>query len=64
MVQEQLVDLPNTDSPEVMQQAVSIYLLHTVWEEYSRIIDPELIEDKAIELYGRIYKQVSKIHGK
>jgi hypothetical protein len=63
MVQEQHVELPNTDNADVMQQAVSIFLMHMVWEEYSRIIDPEKIEEKALELYDRIYTKVDKIHG-
>jgi hypothetical protein len=63
MVQENLVDLPDTDNADVMQQAVSIFLMHMVWEEYSRIIDPEKIEEKALELYGRIYAKVDQIHG-
>ena len=63
MNQEQLVDLPDTDNADVMQQAVSVFLMHLVWEEFSRIIDPEQIEEQALELYGRIYSKVDQIHG-
>ncbi len=62
MVKEEKLELPNTDNPDVMAQAVSIFLLDKVWDEFSRIIDPEQIEDKAMELYGRIYGRVTSIH--
>ena len=56
-------DLPDTDNPDVMAQAVSIYLLGIIWEEHLRMIDPENVEEQALELYTRVYKSVKAAHG-
>jgi hypothetical protein len=53
------VELPNTDSPEVMNKAVSIWLAHVIWEQFSRVSHPEEIEEQLLGVYERVYKSVS-----
>jgi hypothetical protein len=57
------LDLPNTDSPEVMQQAVSVWLTHMIWQQLSRYHTDDY-EEKLLALYDRVYKSVSGAHGK
>lgn len=59
----EVVELPNTDSPEVMSQAVSIWLTHVIWEQYSRVVHPEELEEQMLNVYSRVYKSVSEAHG-
>lgn len=56
-------ELPNTDSPEVMQQAIAMHLTHTVWEHYSRTIHADEMEEQLLQLYQRVYKNVAAAHG-
>ena len=55
----ELVELPNTDSPNVMNQAVTIWLTHVIWEQFSRVSHPEEIEEQLLGVYERVYKSVS-----
>ena len=57
------IQLPNTDSPEVMEQAVSIWLTHLVWQHLQRYHTDDL-EEQLLALYGRVYKAVHETHGK
>ena len=57
------IELPNTDSPEVMQQAVSVYLMNLIWEELSRTVDPEKVDERVVDTYERVYSEVRRIHG-
>ncbi|MFN2115320.1 MAG: hypothetical protein ACK2T6_06370 [Anaerolineae bacterium] len=57
------IELPNSDSPEVMTQAVSIWLTHVIWEQFSRVTHPEEIEEQLLGVYSRVYKSVSDAHG-
>ena len=54
--------LPNTDSPEVMQQAISIWLTNLIWEQASRLIPDEKVEAEVTSIYARVYKAVSHAH--
>ena len=56
------LNLPNTDSPEVMQQAVSLHITHIVWEQVSRAIDPDSTESAILEIYKRVYSSIYSSH--
>ena len=55
--------LPNTDSPEVMQQAVALHLTAELWEQASRDVHPSDWEQAMLELYKRVFVAVSATHG-
>jgi hypothetical protein len=57
------VELPDTDSPAVMNQAVALWLTNVIWDQYSRVIHADEIEEKLLEVYGRVYKAVEQTHG-
>jgi hypothetical protein len=46
-----------------MTQAVSIWLTHVIWEQFSRVTHPEEIEEQLLGVYSRVYKSVSDAHG-
>ena len=54
--------LPDTDSAEVMQQAVSLQLALIIWDQYSRGVHPDQFEESILELYQRVFKAVSSAH--
>lgn len=54
--------LPNTDSPEVMQQAVSLHITHVIWDQVSRAVDPDATEAAILEIYHRVYSSVNAAH--
>ena len=54
--------LPNTDSPEVMQQAVTLHLTAVLWEQDSRDVHPDKWEEALLALYSRVYGAVKKAH--
>jgi hypothetical protein len=56
------LDLPSTDSPEVMEQAVSIWLTHIIWDQHSRGVHPDQIEENLVDLYSRVYRKVREAH--
>lgn len=56
------ISLPDTDSPEVMQQAVSLQLSLIIWDQHSRGVHPDQFEESILELYQRVYKSVSAAH--
>ena len=56
------MELPDTDSPEVMQQAISAWLTHIIWQHMSRYHTDDM-EEQLIELYSRVYKSISTAHG-
>jgi hypothetical protein len=55
------IPLPDTDSPEVMTQAVSIWLTHIVWQHLSRYHTDDL-EEELLKVYTRVYKSVAEAH--
>lgn len=50
--------LPNTDNPEVMHRAVTAALVHLVWDEVIRTADLDELEEKAIDVFNKIYKGI------
>lgn len=56
------LNLPDTDSPEVMQQVISLWLTNVIWEENSRLVSSEDLEGKLLETYSRVYQAVRNAH--
>lgn len=56
------LDLPSTDSPEVMEQVVSVWLTHVIWDQHSRGVHPDHIEESIVDLYVRVYQKVKEAH--
>lgn len=59
---DQSLALPNTDSPEVMTQAVAIWITSEIWHEVSRIVRDDEAEDTLSGIYVRIYGKVKQAH--
>jgi hypothetical protein len=55
--------LPNTDSPEVMTEAIAVWLTNIVWQHMSRYHTDDM-EPELLKLYGRVYASVKEAHGK
>lgn len=53
------LQLPNTDSPEVMQQAISLHVTGMIWDHAFRTVDPDEMEQAFLDLYKRVYASVS-----
>ena len=56
------IQLPNTDSPEVMQQAIAMHLTQAVWEHRSRTVHADDMEEQLIQLYKRVFAGVAAAH--
>lgn len=56
------LELPPTDSPEVMERAISAWLTHVIWDQHSRGVHPDHIEENILELYNRVFTAVHKTH--
>ena len=56
------LSLPDTDSPEVMEQAVSLMLTSIVWEQLSRVIHPDEAEEALTAAYARVFEKVKEAH--
>ena len=52
------IELPDTDSPEVMQQVISLWLTKVIWDEYSRGIQTDDTEKELLGLYTRVREAV------
>ena len=55
------IPLPNTDSPEVMEQAVTVWLTHAIWHHMSRYHTDDM-EEQLLALYARVFEHVHKAH--
>ncbi|HQZ71178.1 MAG: hypothetical protein ACH37Z_14370 [Anaerolineae bacterium] len=55
--------LPNTDSPEVMQQAVAVWIAGQVWQALARTVRDDEAEQTLTEIYDRVYRNIKKTHG-
>lgn len=55
--------LPDTSSPEVMQQAVAVWITGQVWHALARTVRDDEAEQTLTEIYDRIYRNVRKTHG-
>lgn len=56
--------LPDTDSPEVMEQAVSAWMTSLIWQQIVRVVHDDEAEEKVLGIYDRIYKSVRQTHAK
>lgn len=56
-------ELPDTDNPQVMTQAVAVYIMSIAWPELARAMNPDETDKNALEVYDRIYRSVAKTHG-
>ena len=56
--------LPSTDSPEVMQQAVAVWITGQVWQALARAVRDDETEQTITDVYDRVYRSVVKTHGK
>lgn len=56
------IELPDTDSPEVMQQAISFTVAQQIWDLVSRLERDEEHEEKFLALYQRVYASVKQAH--
>ncbi len=54
--------LPDTDSPEVMEQAVSLWLTSVIWGQKWREVHPDAVERTLLELYDNVFRTVHKTH--
>ncbi|MCE7938448.1 hypothetical protein DCC79_12085 [bacterium] len=54
--------LPNTDSPEVMEQAISIWMTTLIWRQIARVVLDEESEARLLGIYDNIYRTVRKTH--
>lgn len=54
--------LPDTDSPEVMEQAISIWMTTLVWRQISRVVHDEEAESRLLSIYDHIFRGVKKTH--
>ena len=50
--------LPDTDSPEVMQQAVAVWITGQVWQALQRAVRDDEAEQVIADVYDRVYKSV------
>jgi hypothetical protein len=55
-------EFPDTDSPEVMQQAISFAVAQQIWDLVSRLERDEEHEEKFLALYHRVYASVKQAH--
>jgi len=56
------LNLPNSDSPEVMEQAVSIWMTSQIWQQVARVVHHDDAEDKILSIYDKVYRAVKKTH--
>ena len=57
------MEIPDTNSPEVMEQIISLWITDQVWEQVSRLLHDDELEDKLTTLYDRVYRSVKRTHG-
>ncbi len=58
------MQIPDTDSPEVMEQVVTLWITDQVWDQVSRLLRDEELEENLLQLYDRVYRSVKQSHGK
>jgi hypothetical protein len=57
------MELPNTDSPEVMELAVAVFITEQLWTSVGRMTASDETEQVYLALYDRVYKALKKTHG-
>ncbi len=55
-------ELPNTDSPEVMEMSVALWITEKVWGQVSRAIHTDDSEEILSSIYTRVYKAIKTAH--
>ena len=56
------MEIPDTDSPEVMEQVVSLWITDQIWDQVSRLLHDDELEEKLTTLYNRVYNSVKRTH--
>jgi hypothetical protein len=56
-------ELPDTDSPQVMEMSVALWITEKVWEQVSRAVHVDDSEEMLRDIYGRVFQSVKKAHG-
>jgi hypothetical protein len=55
-------DLPNTDSAEVMEMSVALWITEKVWDQVSRAVHVDDSEEMLRAIYARVFKAVKAAH--
>lgn len=55
-------ELPNTDSPDVMEMSVALWITEKVWEQVSRAIHTDDSEEILRSIYVRVYQGIKAAH--
>ena len=56
-------EFKQTDSRDVMEMAVTLYMTDQIWEQVARAIHSDDAERVITEIYDRVYKSVRTTHG-
>jgi hypothetical protein len=57
-----MTELPDTDSSDVMEMGVALWITAQVWEQVSRAVHTDDSEDIITNIYTRVYKAVKTVH--
>ena len=55
-------ELPNTDSRDVMEMSVALWITEKVWGQVSRAIHTDDSEEILSSIYARVYKAIKTAH--
>jgi hypothetical protein len=55
-------ELPDTDSRDVMEMSVALWITSQVWEQVSRAVHTDDSEEIITNIYTRVYKAVKGVH--
>lgn len=58
----EIPDLPDTDSREVMEMSVALWITSQVWEQVSRAVHTDDSEEIITHIYTRVYQAVKGVH--
>jgi hypothetical protein len=58
-----MLDLPDTDSSDVMEMAIALWLSERVWDQVARAVHGDDAEEMLVAIYDRVFKAVRKTHG-
>lgn len=56
------VEIEQTDSRDVMEMSVSLWITEQIWEQVSRAIHSDDSERVLLEVYGRVFRSVHQTH--
>ena len=57
-----MVDLPDTDSKDVMEMAVALWIAERVWDQVSRAVHSDDAEEMLVSTYDRVFKAIRGSH--